>query len=342
MVEMEIGNTSEQRIEEVRSIAIRNETELWFTDPVRRYDMQEHTLETYRVQDGRGNEIDVFALYVSSRNELWALGKTYVNSQTRLYLLSYSVEFDRMEIVPDEAGVLDQKWYGFAAQSLIAEGQNGEIWFVYGGYLFRYEQETGISLEIAGRDHDINISGRSIVVTDQNDIWFVAEILVEGPEFFNGLYRKGQSVIFRFNPESETLQDFGSPPGYPSPRSSFHPFSLYMNSRGQLWADDLGWLEPDSAGRYDVQDWFVAIKSPIFISDRSGGAFQYSWVTPTIAGESNGKMWFASRTGIGELDMESGQWCLIAGFPVWDIAIDSVGGIWTVYNNRVLHFSDKD
>jgi hypothetical protein len=148
-----------------------------------------------------------------------------------------------MEILPDEADVLDQKWYGFAAQSPIAEGQNGEIWFVYGGYLFRYKQETGISLEIAGIDHNINISGRSIVVTDQNDIWFVAEILVEGPEFFNGLYRKGQSVIFRFNPESETLQDFGSPPGYPRPRSSFHPFSLYMNSRGQLWADDLGWLE---------------------------------------------------------------------------------------------------
>jgi ligand-binding sensor domain-containing protein len=240
----------------------------------------------------------------------------------------YNEQTDSFEYVVDKNTALSTR---IGRIYEIAGDENGSIWFSTNEGLYEYIQNQSlVKMHIQTTKKD---ALQLVTATETGTIWAI---------------RGGKNTLFRYTPTHNAVIEYPVPSIFLSDQTHNGLDQLnkiYIDSKNNLWLDDLGWVELDSLKSLDAVDienqvWYQVIRSPVFITDQ-GGAFHYTWQRPTLAfDDADGFIWFNSPAGVVRLDKQNGNWCKTAtsGFVIMG---GSSNNPWLILGTELYTYSAK-
>jgi len=312
-------------------LVVRSDDEVWLIEPLMRYTPSTKEIKEYVILDNAGYPIYPGSLFLDSEETLYimAVNKTFDG----IIFARYNDQTDLFEIIKPASNPLLGSHINPGHN--IVEDQDGIFWFVsidsisgqlnsLYSYLIRFNPINGLTERVLGKEQGY-IPSDALVMYSDNSIWLAAQ-KIEAVK--NGeIYRLDHQII-RFDIKTGAIKEFGSP----SIERSI--VELFIDHQDHLWFDDYGYLEltGDSAGT-----WYQVIRSPIFITDRSGN-YQYVWKRPDPEVETHERFLWFTFSGLARLDLDTNEWCLITRMPVYNIAKDSQDNLWFVSDKQLFKF----
>lgn len=311
-------------LDPVTSLVARSSDEIWLIashigdwGSIVRFRPSTREIITYTVPSGDAGEFVPGDLFLSKTDVLWGIGPSsgLVPGRARWFLIRYDLETDSFIQVTDKDGILSGTPYPYSMD----DDAHGVLWFVTGNALIRFDPSTQKAERML--DEQRGYTFQYLAVAPDGSIWLSASPvpIEEG---------KGPYVVIRYNPQTNEIKDYGSPPG----AEEYLP--LYFDRSGRLWVEDYGWLEFPATGE---PEWYQIVRSTVFIYDHAG-PLQYGWGRPQRVYESsNGLFWFSSGAGLVRLDLKQGQWCLVTRLA-GPFAEDNARNLWTTALGQIYKY----
>ncbi len=295
-----------------------------------RYDVDTQEIRTYGIGDKAGDLYFAANLFETSDGILWVKGKS---PQHYSVLARYDAAMDGFQLVMDQGKlfappIVSERTRGLPNQPVFGETADGDLIVALNGEIFTYNPTTNQANLILDRERGGNVD--TIAVSDTGKIWFTTH---------------RDLSIRMFDPEAETLVNYGPPPDM---QLNDHNYvsaflkPLEIDQRGRIWFLDYGRLEIDENGQYA---WQPIERSGVFISINNP-EFEYVWTRPDLIYQfSDGNMWYSSGVGGGgisivEYDTEENKWCW-KGTKAGALAEDGYGNIWLVAGSQFYKYISK-
>jgi hypothetical protein len=281
-------------------------------------------LTTYSIQF-EGYDFVPSQLFLSQDGTLWGFDHYDLggNAPTGIGipgdLSRYDAKNDRFEPAPDKDGILT----GGGGSTLITEDAQGRLWLIIDWALFSFDPETRQAQRVLDEQRGYRLY--SLIGAPDGSIWLAA-YRTDSPG--------DKPVIVRYDPRTDEIEYHGPPLGV---REHTTISSMYLDSVGRLWIDDLGWREVSPTGE---SVWYKLIRSPVFITNRMQGAGdrEYAWTSPHQMYESsNGLFWFSSGAGLVRLNFQSGEWCLLTTLYT-PVVEDDNHNLWIAGNRQLYKY----
>lgn len=314
-------------------------SELWmlsYTDNLYMYDTASSELKMYELTE---ENLELYGygrpLLIDSEGTIWAIAYYYVESSRDLLaprtasLVRFDENLEAWLPVNDPDGWLKEDSY--EVSQLVEDGQ-GNLWFIYGEALFRFEKATSKFHRVLDRTDGLEIYFFDLLVDELDGLWFRAHYTQEYIDKFEIQYPGDSHKIFRFDPRANQFQSYG----YPfQANASIHIGYFFMDSYSRLWLNNSAWLQ--NWEQHSQHTWYAVVPTNLFITDY-GGSFDYQYVRfrplPRLETE-NRYLWFVSGAGVATLDLESGEWCLRSTSTSWAITKDAEENVWLYDNGQI-------
>jgi len=312
----------------IHDIILRDEDEIWVTEPLMKYTPSTGYLKKYFIENEDGNKFSPRRLFLSTDKTLWAIGSIPVEKsgeRSGFTLSRFDDGKDRFEIITDKDGIFSS----LGIESQLVEDQEGNLWMVSNDSLIKYDPVSNMALSVLGRDHGYLISSSSILASGDGTIWVSAILTKE----IDVSYQVDHAHVIQYDPLTGAVYDYGTPPD-----AQTH-FFMFFDHLGRLWVWDYAWLEISETGS---GNWFRVIRSPIFISDKPVDYAQYGWFRPIPRLETMDQyIWFTFYGGLVRLDLNTHHWCLLTNSQVTAIMADNENNIWIAANGQVYIFRQQ-
>jgi len=304
-------------------LVVRGADEIWLVEPLMRYTPSTRVAREYVILGADGLQAYPKLPFLGSDGTLYvqAVNSTF----TGILVARYDDQHDKFEVITAESDVFTDNGAGARTVHEIVEDRSGNFWFIYNDILTRFNPMTLEAEHVLGREQGyVPIS--TLVISPGNSLWTAAEVL--GKNGGDDAMDLGIQVI-RYDISTGDIQQFGAPPGLQE-----SGWELFLDHRGRLWFNDFGYLELNKDGS---GTWYQVIRSPIFISDRSGN-YRYVWRIPEPKLETRERhLWF-TFSGLARLDLETNQWCLVSRTPVSSVAKDGEENLWFLSDNQLYKY----
>ncbi len=304
-------------------LVVRGDDEIWLVEPFMRYTPSTRETKEYVILDGDGDQVYPEALFLGSDGTLYVVADN--STYTGIVFTRYDEQHDRFEIITPENEIFMHDPTSGGRVHDIVEDQGGNLWFVYKNVLTRFNPITHQAEQMLGEEQGY-IPSNTLVMSPGDTLWMAAEILKEMGD--DDIISLGLQVI-RYDILTGDIQHFGTPPGLE--RSNWQ---LFFDHYGRLWFNDYGYLEfpKDGSGT-----WYQVMRSPIFISDRSGN-YRYVWRTPDPKVETHERYLWFTFSGLARLDLETNEWCLVSRTRIYNVAKDSQENLWFISDNQLYKY----
>ena len=304
------------------NLVVRGDDEIWLSRPFTRYNPRTKEIKEYTdtILDSYGEPVHPVALFLGSDNLLIV---TATNSTHESILFArYDDQNDQFEIISPENDIF-MRLSGGGVRNIV-EDQDGKLWFVNQKNLIRFDPKTSQAEKVLGEEQGY-IPWDAFVVSLNNTLFLAAEKLyVTG----DGEVERLDLEVIKYDIQTGDIQQYGAPP------LTDANAELFIDHKERLWFNDFGYLEFIDNGSWT---WYQIIRSPIFISDRSGN-YRYTWARPAPKVETHGRYLWFTFSGLARLDLETYDWCLVSETAVNNIAKDSQDNLWFISDRQLYKY----